>query len=170
MRGVASSAPAVLVGHLAAVTSRIRVGAGGVLLPNHAPIVVAEQFGTLAALHPGRIDLGIGRAPGGSAAAAAAVRPSATPFRSLLEELRGYLDESAPVPAVPVLGGNVPPVWLLGTSPSSAALAAELDLPYAYAHHLTGRTIDARPDLVSVTVIVAETDERAEWLAGPTRP
>lgn len=175
MRGVASSAPAVLVGHLTTATSRIRVGAGGVLLPNHAPMVVAEQFGTLAALHPGRIDLGIGRAPGGPAAAVEAVRPAAErnakPFRSQLAELLGYLNEEAHPAAIPVLGGNRPPVWLLGSSPASAALAAELGLPYAYAHHLSGRTMRVGPDrtLVSVSVIAAEDDEHAEWLAGSIR-
>ncbi len=171
MRGVASCAPAVLVGHLANATRRIRVGAGGVLLPNHAPMVVAEQFGTLAALHPGRIDLGIGRAPGGPAAAVAAVRPSAEPFRQQLDELLGYLNEDAHPAAIPVLGGNAPPLWLLGSSPASATLAAELDLPYAYAHHLTGRPMRVGPHrtLVSVSVIAAEDDERAEWLTGSTR-
>jgi len=192
MRGVASSAPAVLVGHLANVTGRLRVGAGGVLLPHHAPIVVAEQFGTLTALHPGRIDLGIGRAPGGSSAAADAVRAaaerSAVSFRQQIGELLGYLDppRDARVTAVPVLGGNAPPVWLLGTSTASAALAGELGLPYAYAHHLNPATAaDAtrvyrerfRPSthaaapttLVSVSVIAAEDDARAEWLAGSTR-
>ncbi|MET7333644.1 MsnO8 family LLM class oxidoreductase [Nonomuraea sp. NPDC005650] len=125
MRGVASSAPAVLIGHLANATRRLRVGAGGVLLPNHAPIVVAEQFGTLAALHPGRIDLGLGRAPGGSKPAADAVRPekerTAKPFRRQLDELLDYLNprEDAQVKAIPVLGGNAPPVWLLGSSTAS---------------------------------------------------
>ncbi|MGA6167871.1 LLM class flavin-dependent oxidoreductase [Amycolatopsis magusensis] len=169
MRGVASSAPAVLVGHLAQVTRHLRVGAGGVLLPNHAPLVVAEQFGTLAALHPGRIDLGIGRAPGGPPAAVAAVRSGRTagPFRAQVEELRAYLAEEAEVPAIPVVGGNAPALWLLGRSGDSAGLAAELGLPYAFAHHLTP---DLRPAaLVSVSVIAAHTDERAEWLAGSTR-
>jgi luciferase family oxidoreductase group 1 len=186
MRGVASSAPAVLVGHLANATRRLRVGAGGVLLPNHAPIVVAEQFGTLAALHPGRIDLGIGRAPGGSQAAVDAVRPererTAKPFREQLAELLAYFDpaEDGRPPAVPVLGGNVPPVWLLGSSPASAELAGELGLPYAYAHHLDPdgavaatrvyRDHAATPALlVSVSVIAADDDEHAEWLAGSTR-
>jgi luciferase family oxidoreductase group 1 len=181
MRGVASSAPAVLVGHLAGVTERIRVGAGGVLLPNHAPIVVAEQFGTLTALHPGRIDLGVGRAPGGSASAVAAVRGGreAGDFRRQLDELLHYLDppDGARVTAVPVLGGNVPPVWLLGSSSASAELAAELALPYAFAHHLNPSAAAAALDayggagasLVSVSVIVAEDDARAEWLAGSTR-
>jgi len=186
MRGVASSAPAVLVGHLANVTRRLRVGAGGVLLPNHAPIVVAEQFGTLAALHPGRIDLGIGRAPGGPTAAVDAVRPEAArtakSFRQQLDELSAYFNpaEDARPQAIPVLGGNVPPMWLLGSSTASAELAGELGLPYAFAHHLNpGGAADAMRvyrdhaaapvTLVSVSVIAAENDERAEWLAGSTR-
>jgi luciferase family oxidoreductase group 1 len=192
MRGVASSAPAVLVDHLANATQRLRVGAGGVLLPNHAPIVVAEQFGTLAALHPGRIDLGLGRAPGGPRPAVDAVRPererTAKTFRQQLDELRAYLNppEDARLKAIPVLGGNVPPMWLLGSTTTSAELAGELGLPYAFAHHLNpDMAVDALrvyreqfrpPDhaatpttLVSVSVIAAEDDERAEWLAGSTR-
>lgn len=189
MRGVASSAPAVLVGHLANATERIRVGAGGVLLPHHAPIVVAEQFGTLVALHPGRIDLGVGRAPGGPAPAVAAVRSeaerTATTFREQLDELRAFLTDERSR-AIPVLGGNVPPVWLLGSSPDSGRLAGELGMPYAFAHHLNpAAAADAvrayensfRPSaattapttLVSVSVIAADDDERAEWLAGSTR-
>jgi luciferase family oxidoreductase group 1 len=170
MRGVASSAPAVLVGHLACATERLRVGAGGVLLPNHQPIVVAEQFGTLAALHPGRIDLGIGRAPGGPPRVVDAVRPyrNTRPFRGQLEELLAYL--TPPSDAIPVQDGYVPPVWLLGSSATSAGLAAELGLPYAYAHHLNpGGAHEVAPALVSVSVIVAADDERAEWLAGSTR-
>jgi luciferase family oxidoreductase group 1 len=192
MRGVASSAPAVLVGHLANATRHLRVGAGGVLLPNHAPFVVAEQFGTLAAFHPGRIDLAIGRAPGGPRQAVDAVRPererTATTFRRQLDELLAYLDppQDARPRAIPVLGGNVPSLWLLGSSTTSAELAAELGLPYAFAHHLApDMAEDAtrsyrekfRPSdhaatpttLVSVSVIAAEDDERAEWLAGSTR-
>lgn len=174
MRGVASSAPAVLVGHLANATRRLRVGAGGVLLPNHAPIVVAEQFGTLAALHPGRIDLGLGRAPGGPKQAVDAVRPeaerTAKPFRQQLEELRAYFAEEVRPPATPVLGGNVPALWLLGSSAASAELARDLGLPYAFARHLSpDMATPARPALVSVAVIAAEDDERAEWLAGSTR-
>jgi luciferase family oxidoreductase group 1 len=162
MRGVASCAPAVLVGQLAASTRRLRVGAGGVLLPNHAPIVVAEQFGTLEALHPGRIDLGLGRAPGGPPAAVAAVRGSrSSSFREQLSELREYLSPTEG--AIPVRGGNVPPLWLLGSSSSSAELATELGLPYAFAGHLNpgGAVAAARSYrgpalLVSVSAIVAE--------------
>ncbi|WP_434445603.1 LLM class flavin-dependent oxidoreductase [Lentzea sp. E54] len=167
MRGVASSAPAVLAGQLAAVTSRLRVGSGGVLLPNHPPLVVAEQFGTLAALHPGRIDLGVGRAPGGAPHVVSALRRTDRPYRDQLEELRALLDPASTA-AIPVRGGNVPELWLLGSSPGTAALAAELGVPFAFARHLSpGVTCEA--DLVSVSVICAEDDERAEWLAGPIR-
>ncbi|MBB4682858.1 LLM class flavin-dependent oxidoreductase [Amycolatopsis jiangsuensis] len=188
MAGVASAAPAVVAGRLAAATHRLRVGSGGVLLPHHAPIVVAEQFGTLTAFHPGRIDLGVGRAPGGSSRAADAVRPeserTATDFPGRLEELLGYLDGTQPVRAIPA-DGNTPAVWLLGSTTTSAQLAAARGLPYAFARHLNpgdaaaalhryrtefrpGR-IPAPASLVSVAVIAAETDEHAEWLAGPTR-
>jgi luciferase family oxidoreductase group 1 len=185
MRGVASAAPAVLAGRLAAATRRIRVGAGGVLLPNHAPIVIAEQFGTLAALHPGRIDLGVGRALGGPRHATDAVRGererNAKSFPEQIEELRGYFDpaEDRRVKAVPAIGNPVQ-MWLLGSSPASARLAASLRLNYAFAHHLNPRDAaeatkiyrqesEAPEVIVSVSAIVAETDERAEWLAGPTR-
>jgi luciferase family oxidoreductase group 1 len=182
MRGVASSAPAVLIGHLASATRRLRIGAGGVLLPNHSPIVVAEQFATLAALHPGRIDLGIGRAPGGPLPAVEAVRPererTAKTFRQQCDELVAYLNPSSDsrITAVPALGGNTPPIWLLGSSTSSAKLAAELGLPYAFAHHLNPdsavaalRIYRQATTLVSVSVIAADTDDDAEYLAGPTR-
>jgi luciferase family oxidoreductase group 1 len=191
MRGVASAATAVLVGRIADATRRIRVGAGGVLLPNHAPIVVAEQFGTLEALHPGRIDLGIGRALGGSRRAAEVVRSegerTAKNFPEQLDELIGYFDpqEDDTVKAVPA-AGNRPPIWILGSSDVSAQLAGSLGLAYAFAHHLNPDGAAAathtyresfQPSplcpspttLVSVSVIAAETDERAEWLAGSTR-
>ncbi|MEV6711063.1 LLM class flavin-dependent oxidoreductase [Lentzea sp. NPDC051208] len=166
MRGVAGCAPAVLVAHLAAVTERLRVGAGGVLLPNHPPLVVAEQFGTLAALHPGRIDLGIGRAPGGPPSVVSALRRTDRPYREQLEELRALFTSSTA--AVPVRGGNVPELWLLGSSPSTSELAAELDMRFAFARHLRP-SLSCGGDLVSVSVICAEDDERAEWLAGPIR-
>ncbi|MDX3661366.1 LLM class flavin-dependent oxidoreductase [Streptomyces sp. ID05-26A] len=167
MRGVAGTAPAVLVAHLAAVTSRLRVGSGGVLLPNHAPLVVAEQFGTLAALHPGRIDLGVGRAPGSPPSAVASLRRTDRPYRDQLEELRTLLDPAATT-AVPVRGGNVPELWLLGSSPDTAGLAAALGVPFAFARHLSP-ALTCAADLVSVAVICADDDERAEWLAGPIR-
>jgi luciferase family oxidoreductase group 1 len=180
MRGVASCAPAVVAARIADATGRIRVGAGGVLLPNHAPIVVAEQFGTLEAFHPGRIDLGLGRALGGPRHAADAVRSererTAKTFEEQVAELLRYFAPAGErIRAVPA-AGNVPAVWLLGSSGHSAELAGRLGLGYAFAHHL-------RPDnavealrryrgprtLVSVTVIVADTDAEAEHLAGSTR-
>lgn len=178
MRGVASSAPAVLAGRLADATSRIRVGAGGVLLPNHAPLVIAEQFGTLAALHPGRIDLGIGRALGGPPGVADAIQ-RAGDFPAQLAELIGYFTGDQPLTAVPAIGNPVE-FWLLGSSATSARLAASHGLCYAFAHHLnpaqaaeaaqTYREACPAPELVvSVSAIVAETDDRAEWLAGPVR-
>jgi luciferase family oxidoreductase group 1 len=178
MRGVASSAPAVLAARLADATSRIRVGAGGVLLPNHPPLVVAEQFGTLAALHPGRIDLGIGRALGGPPRVADAIHRNGD-FPAQLAELTGYFTGGQPLTAVPAIGNPVE-FWLLGSSTSSARLAASLDLSYAFAHHrnphetstATGTYREACPEpqlIVSVSAIVAETDARAEWLAGPIR-
>jgi luciferase family oxidoreductase group 1 len=143
MPGVASSAPAVLIGAVAAATSTIRVGSGGVMLPNHAPLVVAEQFGTLEALHPGRIDLGLGRAPGTDPATASALRrgASADDFPQELLALRSFFsgDWSAGHPwsslqAVPALG-NGPAIWLLGSSGYSAQLAGLLGLPFSFAHH-----------------------------------
>ncbi|GAA4657936.1 LLM class flavin-dependent oxidoreductase [Amycolatopsis dongchuanensis] len=190
--GVASAATAVLIGHVAQVTERMRVGSGGIMLPNHAPIVVAEQFGTLEAFHPGRIDLGLGRAPGTDKHTAQAIRGaraslSAEDFPEQLNELLGYFepDEQRPVHAVPAIGRK-PPVWLLGSSGFSAKLAGELGLPFAFAHHIAARnTLPAvrlyresfRPSealrepylMLAVAVVCAETDERARWLAGPMR-
>ncbi|MEU3775434.1 LLM class flavin-dependent oxidoreductase [Streptomyces sp. NPDC032472] len=153
MPGVASSSPAVILAHLAAHTSRIRLGSGGVMLPNHAPLAVAEQFGTLEALAPGRIDLGLGRAPGTDGRAAAALRgpgrldEAADEFPRRLAELVRFLDDDFPdahpyarVHAVPgpVQGPTGrPPLWLLGSSGFSARLAGELGLPFAYAHHFS---------------------------------
>ncbi|MFJ8014515.1 LLM class flavin-dependent oxidoreductase [Streptomyces sp. NPDC096339] len=153
MPGVASSSPAVILAHLAAHTSRIRLGSGGVMLPNHAPLAVAEQFGTLEALAPGRIDLGLGRAPGTDGRTAAALRgpgrldEAADEFPRRLAELTRFLDDDFPdghpyarVHAVPgpVQGSTGrPPLWLLGSSGFSARLAGELGLPFAYAHHFS---------------------------------
>ncbi|MFP4607569.1 MAG: LLM class flavin-dependent oxidoreductase [Thiohalospira sp.] len=141
MTGIGSSATAVLIGHVAEATESIRVGSGGVMLPNHAPLVVAEQFGTLEALHPGRIDLGVGRAPGTDGRTVRALRrqdpDAAERFPEDLEELRGYLrpaERGQAVQAVPGAGREIP-VWILGSSPSSADLAARLGLPYAFASH-----------------------------------
>jgi len=141
MPGIASAATAVVIGHLAAGTKKIRVGSGGVMLPNHAPLVIAEQFGTLAALHPGRIDLGLGRAPGTDQLTARALRrgraDSADTFPQDVAELQGYFRRAQPgqaVRAVPGEGQDVP-IWLLGSSLFSAQLAARLGLPFAFASH-----------------------------------
>ncbi len=140
MPGIASAATAVLIGYVAGGTSRIRVGSGGVMLPNHAPIVIAEQFGTLETLYPGRIDLGVGRAPGTDGLTTRALRRdpnAAADFPDQVEELLALLAPARPgqkVRAVPGAGTNVP-VWLLGSSTFSAQLAAALGLPFAFAGH-----------------------------------
>jgi len=193
MPGIASSSPAVLIAHLASATSTIRVGSGGVMLPNHAPLVVAEQFGMLEALHQGRIDLGIGRAPGTDPITAQALRRSAVlsaeDFPEELFDLVGFFTGSFPerhpyrhVTAVPGLGYR-PALWLLGSSDYSARLAGMLGLPFSFAHHFAARgTLGAlaayraafRPSdererpyaMLGVAVVCADTDERARWLAG----
>ncbi|MEU3710832.1 LLM class flavin-dependent oxidoreductase [Streptomyces catenulae] len=160
MPGVASSSPAVLLAHLAAHTDRIRLGSGGVMLPNHAPLVIAEQFGTLEAMAPGRVDLGLGRAPGTDGATAAALRRTerlhegADEFPQQLAELTRFLDDTFPdghpyarIHAVPgpvqatspggVQSAHRPPLWLLGSSGFSARLAGSLGLPFAFAHHFS---------------------------------
>ncbi|GAA1823364.1 LLM class flavin-dependent oxidoreductase [Planosporangium flavigriseum] len=191
MPGIASSAPAVLIAHLAAATSTIRVGSGGVMLPNHAPLVVAEQFGTLEALHPGRIDLGIGRAPGTDQMTALALRRtmeglSAEAFPQELQHLMGYFagDERLRITATPGRG-DMPAIWLLGSSGFSAQLAGLLGLPFSFAHHFSAQNTDAalalyrenfRPSqwldkpyaMVAVSAVCADTDERAEWLSWPS--
>jgi luciferase family oxidoreductase group 1 len=185
--GLACSATAVLIGHVAAATKTIRVGSGGVMLPNHAPLVVAEQFGTLDALYPGRIDLGLGRAPGGDFQTMRALRrdlgQTGEDFPALLEELRGYLGPEKPgqaVKAIPGQGSNVP-ITLLGSSGFSAELAARLGLPFAFAAHFAPDYLYAaarlyreqfRPSdvmqepyfIVAVQVIAAETDAAARRL------
>ena len=143
--GLACSATPVLIGHIAGATKTIRVGSGGVMLPNHAPLVVAEQFGTLEAMYPGRIDLGLGRAPGGDYQTMRALRrsmaQSGDDFPELLEELRTYLGPERPgqaVKATPGQNSNVP-ITLLGSSGFSAQLAARLGLPFAFAAHFADR-------------------------------
>jgi luciferase family oxidoreductase group 1 len=191
MPAIASSAPAVLIAHLASATGTIRVGSGGVMLPNHAPLVVAEQFGTLEALHPGRIDLGIGRAPGTDQLTALALRRtmaglSAEDFPQelidLIELFTGE-DPEARITAMPGRG-DMPAIWLLGSSGFSAQLAGMMGLPFSFAHHFSAvNTVPAlalyrqhfRPSrwlqrphaMVAVSAICADTDERAQWLAGP---
>ncbi|PAU64751.1 luciferase family oxidoreductase [Pseudomonas sp. PIC25] len=188
MEGIASSATAVLIGYLAAGTSRIRLGAGGVMLPNHSPLVVAEQFGTLAALYPGRIDLGLGRAPGADQYTAHALRRdrlgTADDFPKDVEELQHLLGPRQPgqrVIAMPGVDSQVP-IWLLGSSLFSAQLAAAKGLPYAFASHFAPRymheairlyrenfqpssVLDKPYVMLGVPLIAAPTDEEAEYLA-----
>ena len=147
MPGIASAATAVVIGHVAAATGSMRIGAGGIMLPNHAPLVIAEQFGTLATLYPGRIDLGLGRAPGTDMATARALRRHMAPedsFPQDVQELIGYFDatpERKPVRAIPGEGTHVP-VWILGSSLYGAQLAAYLGLPYAFASHFAPAMLD----------------------------
>ncbi|HYD10726.1 MAG TPA: LLM class flavin-dependent oxidoreductase [Acidimicrobiales bacterium] len=197
MPGIASSSPPVLLAAVGQNTSTIRLGSGGVMLPNHSPLVVAEQFGMLVALHPNRIDLGLGRAPGTDQVTALALRRTrerimVDDFDSQLGELLGYFNGSIPdehpfsqITATPGLG-YAPDIWLLGSSDYGARLAGRLGMPYSYAHHFSsGGTDDAiavyreefRPSerldkpllSLGVAVICAETDERAQYLAGPGR-
>ena len=191
MPGIASSATAVVVGHLAAGTQRIRVGSGGIMLPNHAPLVVAEAFGTLAELFPGRIDLGLGRAPGTDAMTMRALRrdrqETEADFPRDVAELQRLLGPAQPGQALvanPGAGTNVP-IWLLGSSLFSAQLAAERGLPFAFASHFAPRMLlDAlaiyrsrfRPSAtlsepyvaIGVPAIAAPTDEEADFLASST--
>ncbi|MCH2555940.1 MAG: LLM class flavin-dependent oxidoreductase [Alcanivorax sp.] len=148
MPGVASAATSVVIGHIAAGTQRIRVGSGGIMLPNHAPLVIAEQFGTLEALFPGRIDLGLGRAPGTDMETARALRrdlnSNAMEFPRDVAELQGYLDAPGPeqrVRAIPGQGSKVP-LWLLGSSLFSARLAAQMGLPFAFASHFAPESLE----------------------------
>ncbi len=187
MTGNASSATAVVIGHVAAGTTRIRVGSGGVMLPNHAPLVIAEQFGTLACLYPDRIDLGIGRAPGTDPLTARALRrdlhDTGEGFPQDVLELQGYLSREAeqhPVKAVPGMGTEVP-IWILGSSLYGAQLAAHLGLPYAFASHFApadlfdalavyrqtfrpSKQLDKPYAMVLVNVIAAPTDDEARYL------
>ena len=188
MAGIASAATAVVIGQVAAATTHIRVGAGGIMLPNHAPLVIAEQFGTLATLFPGRIDLGLGRAPGTDQITARALRrnlaASAEEFPQDVMELMAYLgppDPTQPVRAIPGEGTQVP-VWILGSSLFGAQLAAALGLPFAFASHFAPgqmqQAVDVyrrqfRPSqqlqspyvMVGYNVFAADTDEQAQLLA-----
>lgn len=197
MPHVASTTPPVLIAHLAAATATIRIGSGGVMLPNHPPLVVAEQFAMLEALHPGRIDLGIGRAPGTDPATAAALRRSpaalgAEDFPRHLIDLMGLLgdprtangmwDRFAATPAAV----STPAIVLLGSSDYSAQLAGQLGLPFAFAHHFdTGGTLialeryhqsfepspilDQPYTIVTASALTAESEEQAEWFSAPGR-
>jgi luciferase family oxidoreductase group 1 len=187
MPGIASAATAVLIGHVAGGTSRIRVGAGGIMLPNHSPLVIAEQFGTLESLYPGRIDLGLGRAPGSDQITARALRRTldsgADAFPQDVVELRDYFSKAPrqPVRAVPGTGLEVP-LWILGSSLFGAQLAAALGLPYAFASHFAPAQMTqaiaiyrqtfqpsaqlAKPYvMLGFNVFAADTDEEARFLA-----
>ncbi|RYD29715.1 MAG: LLM class flavin-dependent oxidoreductase [Verrucomicrobiaceae bacterium] len=185
--GIASAATSVVIGHIAGGTSTIRVGSGGIMLPNHAPLVIAEQFGTLESLYPGRIDLGLGRAPGGDQTTARALRrnlgSSGDTFPQDLQELRQYFADPVPhqaVTAVPGAGLQVP-VYLLGSSTFSAQLAARLGLPFAFASHFApdslhdalrlyrngfqpSETLRQPHVIVGVNVFAADTDAEAARL------
>lgn len=187
MPGIASSATSVVIGHIAGATNYIRVGSGGIMLPNHATLVIAEQFGTLESMYPGRIDLGLGRAPGTDQYTAFALRRTLhsgpDEFPHQVEELEAYFKGSphAPVRAVPGEGLSIP-IWLLGSSDFSARLAAEKGLPFAFASHFSPEfTIPAlkvyrdsfKPSdvlkepyaMVGVNIVAADTNNKAEWLA-----
>jgi luciferase family oxidoreductase group 1 len=197
MPGIASSAPAVLIAHLADVTSTMRIGSGGVMLPNHAPLVVAEQFGMLEAFHPGRIDLGIGRAPGTDPGTAMALRRggaslTAEDFPEELSDLLGFFSGLWPeghpyarITAVPARGYR-PQLWMLGSSDYSAHVAGVLGVPFSFAHHFAAAntlpaleryraTFKPSSDLetpyamVAVAVICAPTEDEARFLAGSGR-
>jgi luciferase family oxidoreductase group 1 len=190
MPGIASSATSLVIGYVAAGTEKIRVGSGGIMLPNHAPLVIAEQFGTLESMYPGRIDLGLGRAPGSDQPAARALRrglgSDGHDFPEQLSELRSYLSPSSEsrmtsVRAIPGEGLNIP-IWLLGSSGFSAQLAGQLGLPFAFASHFAPDYImqalelyrtSFRPSevleepyaMIGINVIAADTDEEARRLA-----
>ncbi|MBS0251756.1 MAG: LLM class flavin-dependent oxidoreductase [Proteobacteria bacterium] len=187
MPGIASAATSVVIGHIAAGSKTIRVGAGGIMLPNHAPLIIAEQFGTLARLFPGRIDLGLGRAPGTDPLTVRALRrqpAAADTFPQDVVELQSYFAPAQPgqrIQAVPAAGTNVP-LWILGSSTFGAYLAAELGLPYAFASHFApeqllpaleiyrshfkpSEQLDRPYAMVGVNVIAAETDREARHLA-----
>ena len=186
MQGIASAATSVVIGHLAGGTSRIRVGAGGIMLPNHAPLVIAEQFGTLESLYPGRIDLALGRAPGTDQRTARALRrdwsdPNQFPQDVLeLQALLAPAEPGQPIVAVPGAGLQVP-LWILGSSLYGAQLAAALGLPYAFASHfapdalqdaLAAYRADFRPSaqrdrshaMAGINVFAADTDRAAQRL------
>ncbi len=197
MPSVACAAPTVLMAHLAATTERIRVGSGGVMLPNHAPLVVAEQFALLEALHPGRVDVGIGRAPGTDQATASAVRRTADllgaedfprdllDLMGLLGDPRGDIGLWQHFRATPA-ATTYPPVFLLGSSGYSAQLAAHLGLPFGFAHHFDmggalqatelyhqlfqpSAVLDRPYMLITANVLLADTQEEADWHAAPGR-
>ena len=166
MPGIASAATSLVIGQVAAATKTMRVGAGGIMLPNHAPLVIAEQFGTLATLYPHRLDLGLGRAPGSDMATARALRRHMAPddsFPSDVVELIGYLGENEDeqsVKAIPGSGTNVP-IWILGSSLYGAQLAAHLGLPYAFASHFAPAMLE------EAIAIYRKTFRPSQWLTKP---
>ncbi|SFA95992.1 luciferase family oxidoreductase, group 1 [Lentibacillus halodurans] len=185
MPGIASSATSVLIGHIAGATNDIRVGSGGVMLPNHASLVIAEQFGTLETLYPGRIDLGLGRAPGTDQATAYALRRTLNQrvedFPMQVEELENYFAGTTAVRSVPGEGLNIP-IWLLGSSGFSAQLSAQKGLPFSFASHFApdntiaalnlyrdnfqpSEVLDEPYAMIGVNIIAADTDEQAKYLA-----
>lgn len=189
MPGIASSATAVAIGYVAGGTQTIRVGSGGIMLPNHSPLIIAEQFGTLESLYPGRIDLGLGRAPGSDPLTSQALRrgpgSDGQDFPDRLSELRGYFQPTSSstmrVRAIPGEGLNVP-IWLLGSSGFSAQLSGQLGLPFSFASHFAPDYLMPALDLyrsqfrpsaeltepyamIGINVIVADTDEEAQYLA-----
>lgn len=187
MEGIASAATSIVIAHIAGGTKTIRVGAGGIMLPNHAPYIIAEQFGTLERLYPGRIDLGLGRAPGTDQIAVRAMRrsPAASDhFPQDVQELQAFLAPAVPnqnIIAVPAAGTNVP-LWILGSSNFGATLAAELGLPYAFASHFApdmlmpaldiyrrrfkpSAQLDRPYAVAGINVIAADTDTEARRLA-----
>ena len=190
--GVASSATAVLIGHIAELTSKIRVGSGGIMLPNHAPLIVAENFGTLATLYPGRIDLGLGRAPGTDPLTTRALRrdlkSTGNEFPELVQELLAYFEPRKPgqrVQAIPGAGVNVP-IWILGSSLFSAHMAAQMGLPYSFAAHFAPTELEnaleiyrrgftpspylSKPlTMACLPVIAAPSDDEAKFLATSTQ-
>jgi luciferase family oxidoreductase group 1 len=188
MENIASSATSVLLGHMAEATETIRVGSGGIMLPNHSPLIIAEQFGTLAEMYPGRVDLGLGRAPGTDPLTASAIRPDrmqqVQKFPEHVRLLQHYLsgeNRNGKVRAIPGEGTEIP-IWILGSSTDSAFLAAELGLPYAFASHFAPQQLMPALQIYRerfqpsdqlkqpyfmpcINVIAAETDRQAEFLS-----
>jgi len=188
MENIASSATSILLGHVAEATESIRVGSGGIMLPNHSPLIIAEQFGTLAIMYPGRVDLGLGRAPGTDQTTASAIRPNrmgqVQQFPQNVKLLQKYLsaeNKNSSVRAIPGEGTDIP-IWILGSSTDSAYLAAELGLPYAFASHFAPQQLMPalriyrerfKPSeqleqpyfMPCINIIAADTDEEAEYLS-----
>lgn len=188
MPGIGSAATSLIIDQIAAATSTIRVGSGGIMLPNHAPLAVAEQFGTLDALYPGRIDLGMGRAPGSGGAAVRALRRSGAEhdFAEDVTEVMDYLANNGRRQAHGVPGDHDVPVWILGSSMYGAQLAAAMGLPYAFASHFAPRFLDQAVDhyrkhfrpsrwlgapyvMVGVNIFAADSNEEADYLASSHR-